>query len=95
MSEDERRRTVSATEAAKTFGRLVDRVREAEATYIVERGGVPVARISPVAHRRATIRDLRALLGEGSRASEAYLEAVEAAVTRHNKPRVRRNPWGR
>ena len=73
----------------------MDRVREADATYIVERGGVPVARISPVVHRRATIRNFRALLGERGRASEAYPEAVEAAVTRHNKPRVRRNPWGR
>ena len=38
---------VSATEAAKNFGRLIDRVRETRATYVVERGGTPVATVSP------------------------------------------------
>jgi hypothetical protein len=33
--------SVSATDAAKNFGRLVNRVREERATYIVERGGTP------------------------------------------------------
>ena len=40
--------TVPATEAAKNFGRLVDRVREERAVVVVERGGIPVARIVPV-----------------------------------------------
>ena len=95
MSANERERTVSATAAAKSFGRLVDHVRETQATYVVERGGVPVARISPIARRRATIHDLRALLSGGGRAGEDYLRAVEDAVARHTRPRVRRNPWGR
>ncbi len=91
------RRTVSATEAAKNFGRLVDRVREEEATYYVERGGTPVARISPVSSSRpmATIRDLKALLWGPTGVDDAYLRAVEDAVDRHNQPRVRRNPWAR
>jgi len=92
---DDSRRSVSATDAAKTFGRLVDRVREEQATYVIERGGVPVARIGPVGERRvATIRDLRALLALRGRAGDDYLQAVEDAAGRHNKPRVRRNPWG-
>jgi len=32
---------VPATEAAKSFGRLVDRVREEHATIVIERGGKP------------------------------------------------------
>jgi len=32
-------RTVSASEAAKNFGALVDRVREERAEYIIERAG--------------------------------------------------------
>jgi prevent-host-death family protein len=95
MSEGKGRRTVSATEAAKNFGRLVDRVREEEATYLVERGGTPVARISPVSRQVATIGDLKALLWARTGADEAYLRAVEDAVERHNQPRVRRNPWAR
>jgi antitoxin (DNA-binding transcriptional repressor) of toxin-antitoxin stability system len=53
-----RARAVSATNAAKNFGGIVSRVREARAEYIVERGGVPVARIVPVLARRSTVADL-------------------------------------
>lgn len=86
---------VSATDAAKTFGRLVDRVREERATYIVERGGTPVARIGPIEQRACTVADFKALIAGAPRVDEEYLEAVEAAIARHNRPRVRRNPWGR
>ena len=37
---------IAATKAAKTFGRLVNRVREERATYIIERGGTPVHRVA-------------------------------------------------
>ncbi|MBI3048039.1 MAG: type II toxin-antitoxin system Phd/YefM family antitoxin [Acidobacteria bacterium] len=87
--------SVSATDAAKNFGRLVDRVREERATYIIERGGTPVARIGPVEQRPFTVGDFKALIGSAPRVDEEYLEAVEAAISRHNRPRVRRNPWGR
>jgi antitoxin (DNA-binding transcriptional repressor) of toxin-antitoxin stability system len=95
MAKSTGRRTVSATEAAKNFGRLVDRVREEEATYYVERGGTPVARISPVSRPLATIGDLKGLLWGRTSVDEAYLRAVEDVVDRHNRPRVRRNPWRR
>jgi antitoxin (DNA-binding transcriptional repressor) of toxin-antitoxin stability system len=85
---------VSATEAAKNFGRLIDRVRETRATYVVERGGKPVASIAPVDREAFTIRDLKALISERGAASPEYLEAVEHASSRRNRPRVRRNPWG-
>jgi len=94
-TEYRRRRKVSATDAAKTFGRLVDRVRQEQATYIVERGGVPVARIGQAEARIATIGDLKTLLHGRGRPAEDYLRAVDAAVERHNTPRVRRNPWAR
>lgn len=98
---------VSATEAAKNFGRLIDRVRETRATYVVERGGKPVASIAPVEREVFTMRDFKALVGERARASAdlsrrsalgakaEYLETVERASSRRNRPRVRRTPWGR
>lgn len=88
-----KRPIISATEAAKTFGRVVDRVREERATFVVERGGVPVAQIGPVASTRCTLRDLTTVLRSVPRADEAYLRAVEAGVRRSNKPAVPRNPW--
>ena len=86
---------VSATEAAKNFGRLVDRVREEHATYIVERGGKPVAHIGPAAGQSFSMADFRALVRRFPSGGTEYLEAVERAAARHNRPRVRRNPWGR
>lgn len=88
--------SVPATEAAKNFGRLIDRVRESRDTYIVQRGGTPVAAITPVDRETFTMRDLKVLAAEsGHRAPAEYLDAVEHAAARRNRPRVRRNPWGR
>jgi antitoxin (DNA-binding transcriptional repressor) of toxin-antitoxin stability system len=86
---------VSATEAAKNFGRIVDRVRETRATYVVERGGTPAARIAPVERGPFTMSDFKDLVSRLPRADAAYLDSVARASAAHNKPRVRRNPWGR
>ena len=86
---------VSATEAAKNFGHLVDRVREEHATYIVERGGKPVAQIGPAAGQSFSMADFKALVRRLPSGGSEYLDAVERAAARHNRPRVRRNPWGR
>lgn len=84
---------VSATDAAKNFGRLVDRVREERATYVIERGGAPVAQIGPVAMPPLTMGEFKTLVGSLTPIDATYQRAVERAVTRHNRPRVRRNPW--
>jgi antitoxin (DNA-binding transcriptional repressor) of toxin-antitoxin stability system len=86
---------VSATEAAKNFGRLVDRVREEQAVYVIERGGAPVAQIGPVAAASFTVGQLKALVEALSPVDSDYVRAVGRAVARHNRPRVRRNPWER
>ena len=86
---------VSATEAAKNFGRLVDRVREERATYGVERGGQPVAQIGPAERVAFTVADFKALIGTLPAAGDGYPELVERVIARHNRPRVRRNPWDR
>ncbi len=86
---------VSATEAAKNFGRLVDRVREEQATYIIERGGAPVAQIGPVAVAPFTLGEFKRLVGSLPPTDATYQRAVERAVIRHNRPRARRNPWER
>ena len=90
-------RVVTATDAAKNFGAIVDRVREDRAVYVVERGGTPVAQIGPVQHRTFTVRDFVELLRSGSmpRASEEYCQAVEEGVAFCNRPEVPENPWER
>jgi prevent-host-death family protein len=86
---------VSATEAAKNFGHLVDRVREEHAIYIVERGGKPVAQIGPAAGQSFSMADFKTLVQRLPSGGGEFLDAVERATVRHNRPRVRRNPWGR
>ena len=86
--------SVSATDAAKNFGRLVDRVRETRATYVVERAGVPVAQVGPAVRTVFTMADFKALMAEGPPSDDEYVKAVSRAVERHNEPRLRKNPWG-
>ena len=86
---------VSATEAAKNFGRLVDRVREERATYVVERGGKAVARITPVERETFTMADFKTLMTTVPRIDDEYLKATERAAAAHNRPRKRKNPWAR
>ena len=88
-----RDRAISATAAAKNFGRLVDRVREEGAVYVIERAGRPVAEIGPAAARACTVRDFVAFLRSRRRVDEAYLREVEAGVARLNRPAVPEDRW--
>lgn len=88
-------RTVSASEAAKNFGALVERVREDRAEYIIERGGRPVARIGPIAVERCTLRELVHWIAEREPLDPSYLAEVERAVATFNEPQVPGTPWER
>lgn len=89
----ERATTVSATTAAKNFGALVDRVREAGVAYVVERKGRPIARIDPVVTRRCSIADLAAWLERQRALPEEYTGAVGAHIKTANRPRVPATRW--
>ena len=86
---------VSATAAAKTFGALVDRVRETQTVYVIERGGVPVAEIAPVRATRCTLRELAALLASLPPVDETFLKEVEGGVERFNRSTVPPDRWER
>lgn len=78
---------VAATEAAKTFGALVDRVRESGAIYQIESRGQVVAEITPP-RKRLTLRDFQTWLTRGPRAPGDLLDAIEQArdESRRAKP---------
>jgi antitoxin (DNA-binding transcriptional repressor) of toxin-antitoxin stability system len=89
------RRRVSATEAAKNFGGIVDRVREDRTIYLVERAGTPVAEIRPTTGRPATVADLVALLRDRPHPLDrAFGRAVEDGVKTLNRRERPRDPWG-
>jgi hypothetical protein len=87
------RRRVAATQAAKTFGHLVDTVRETRAVYVIERGGRAVAQIGPVERRSCTVADLVALLKSSSVGDTTFGREVTAGVRAANKPAVPADPW--
>ena len=88
-------RVITATDAAKNFGALVDRVREDRAVYVVERGGTPVAEIGPVQRRVFTVRDFVEMVRSrpGPPPGNEYVRAVAEGVAMLNRPRIPGEPW--
>lgn len=85
---------ISATEAARNFSELLNRVRYQRRSYLVERGGEAVCEIRPVYHPGGfTGADLGRLLGRLPGAPTDYLEAVESAIER--QPAAEEGPWPR
>ena len=86
-------RVVTASDAAKNFGALVEQVREARATYVVERAGVPVVQITPAAAPHPTVADLVDCLRDAGRLDERYLKAVEQGIAFLNEPSIPSSRW--
>ena len=86
---------MSATEGAKRFARIVDSVRESAATYVVTRGGVPVAEIGPIKARRFTAADFARLVESLSPSDQALERAVSEGRSRMNRRAIPKSPWAR
>ena len=84
---------ISATDAAKSFGRLIEHVRSERAEYIVERSGKAAVRIVPASASRCTGADLIRLFKTLAKADEEYLAAVESGMASLNKPSVPKARW--
>jgi prevent-host-death family protein len=88
--------SIAATDAAKNFGRLVDRVRETGATYVIERHGRPIAQIGPVAvEEPKTLRGLVEYLEASPTLDEEVLRYIEEGIAIDNRPEVPKNRWER
>jgi antitoxin (DNA-binding transcriptional repressor) of toxin-antitoxin stability system len=86
--------TVTATEAAKNFGELVDHVREAGTTYVVERQGRPIVQIAPFAARRCTLAMLVDWVEARAAApGDEFRAEVDAHVRAVNRPRIPASRW--
>jgi hypothetical protein len=81
---------ITATELARTLGDVLGKIRYRSDTFVVERNGEAIARISPVAGRMG-------LLGDGFRAwkeaapPDPRLAHDLETVNRADRPP--RNPW--
>lgn len=87
---------ITATEAVKNFGELVDRVREEGVTYVIERHGRPVAQIGPVeTEKPKTLSGLVEHLKTAPKLDEEVLRYIEEGIAIYNKPEVPKNRWER
>ena len=73
---------VTATEAARNFSELLNRVRFAGETFVILRGGEAVGQLTPVEPSRApTLRDLVRFLEQTEQPDDQFgsdLEAIQA-----------------
>ena len=87
-------RRVSATEAARTFSDLLNRIRYRGEEFVVERAGEPVCRMAPAAPtKQLTWRELLSLLRETRTPDAGYAADVRRAARSQGRPP--RSPWGR
>jgi antitoxin (DNA-binding transcriptional repressor) of toxin-antitoxin stability system len=82
---------MSATEAARNFSEILNRVLYRGETFLIERGGEPICEVRPAGPRRFTGRDLVALVKSLPPVDEDYLSAVEEFT--RSQPRLPESPW--
>ncbi len=69
---------ISATKAARIFSDLLNRVRYRGETFVIERGGEPVGRLTPPAPRTCTLAELVQALRAGPKPEAAYGRTLAA-----------------
>ena len=85
---------ISATEAARSFSDILNRVRYRGEEFVIERGGEAVCRMIPAtAPTRATGRQMAAVVRDLPRPDAEFVAHVAEAVRRQG--RVPRSRWGR
>ncbi len=84
---------ISATEAARSFSDLLNRVRYRGEQFVIERGGEPICRIVPVGPAKFTLADLAQLLETAPKPDAGYGKAVKKAIRSQGK--LPKSPWPR
>ena len=84
-------RAISATEAARSFSRVLNRVELRGEAFVIERGGKPVARIGPASPTHLTGADFAALIARLPRPDDEYLDLIEHLARRQHP--IEPPPW--
>lgn len=84
---------ISATQAARTFSDLLNRIRYRGEVFVIERGGEPICEMSPVKPPRFSGSDLLGLLRSLPKPDAGFWDAVEEAT--RQGPTVPESPWER
>ena len=84
---------ISATEAARRFSEMLNRVRYRNETFVVKRGGEAICEIVPARSTTFTGRDLVELLRSLPHPDKEYLDSVERHVRK--QPKAEKSKWPR
>jgi antitoxin (DNA-binding transcriptional repressor) of toxin-antitoxin stability system len=85
--------TISATQAARTFSDLLNRIRYGGEAFVIERGGEPICEMSPITLPRFTGADLMGLLRSLPKPDAGFWDAVEKATRQETS--IPESPWER
>ncbi len=84
---------ISATEAARSFSELMNRVRYRGESFIVERGGKPICEILPARPAKFSGAELARLLRSLPKPDDEYLAVVEELTAKQTT--VAQSGWPR
>jgi antitoxin (DNA-binding transcriptional repressor) of toxin-antitoxin stability system len=84
---------ISATEAARNFSDLVNRVLYRSEQFVIERGGQPVCRIVPAGTPKFTVSDMVELLKTIPKPDAEYWDVLENI--NRSQPPMPKSPWDR
>ncbi len=84
---------VTATEAARKFSEILNRVAYKGESFVVERSGRPVCEIRPAEEEGISTQELVEILKSGPHPDKGYFDILEE-ITR-NQPTVAPSPWER
>ena len=84
---------VTATEAARKFSEILNRVAYKGETFIVERSGQVVCEIAPVRGKKFTAKDFAEMIKSVPRPDDQYFDDVEEVIK--NRQPVAPSPWRR
>jgi antitoxin (DNA-binding transcriptional repressor) of toxin-antitoxin stability system len=84
---------ISATEAARSFSELMNRVRYRGESFVVERSGKPICEIVPAGPPKFSGAELAGLLRSLPKPDAEYLEVVEELIAK--QPTVAESGWQR
>ena len=84
---------ITATQTARQFSELMNRVHYRGETHIVERGGKPICEIRPARPAKFSGGELADLLASLPKPDEEYLDLVEKLAAK--QPKVAPSKWPR
>jgi prevent-host-death family protein len=85
---------VTATEAARKFSEILNRVAYKGESFVVERSGRPVCQILPApAGKRCTAADFIKMIKTAPRPDDQYFDDVEEIIK--NRQPIAPSPWRR